>query len=142
MLKLAMLGLIAGSLSGPALAQSIPDQIADGMYVTVDEVRAKSVDTFEFFAGPDGGLIKRERFVSTDMPNDLLPDQPEEALLERLFGLLDANGDGQITLSEWRSRINRDLEFADQNGDGQITLQELSNARQNMSFGESLGMIF
>ena len=72
----------------------------------------------------------------------MLANKPERALLEKLFGLLDANSDGQVSISEWNSRIERDLQFADQNGDGRITLKELANARQNVSFGETLGMVF
>lgn len=141
-MKSIALGLATLVLASPAAAQTaIPSEIADGMYITVDEVRANSMDTFEYFAGPSGGPISKQEFISTEVPDNILANASEGALLERLFGLIDANSDGQISLSEWRSGINRDLQFADQNSDGRITLKELSNARENMSFGDALGMV-
>ena len=113
----------------------IPDEIADGFYVRVAAVRANSTKTYEYFAGPGGAPIAREQFPSTRVPDDVLEHTFEVALLKRLFGLLDANGDGQATLCEWQNQISHDLQFADENGDGRITLRELSNARENLGFG-------
>lgn len=142
-MKTIALSAFVSALAAPAVAQTgLPAEVGDGMYVTIDEIRANSIDTFQAFAGPDGGPISRSRFVSAEIPEDVLPNQPEQAMLERLFGALDANGNGAVSLSEWRNRLERDLEFADQNGDGRITLNELANARANMSFGEAVGMIF
>lgn len=141
--RLTFLMFMALNLPAAALAQSeVPSDIADGMYITVEEVRANSEQTFAFFAGADGGPISRQEFVTADVPSTIIADKPERPLLERLFGLLDANGDGQLSRTEWRDRINRDLQFADANGDGRITLKELSNARANMSVGDALGMVF
>ena len=142
-MKWIAMGAATLALAGPAAAQTgLPASITDGMYITVAEVRSNAVDTFEHFAGPNGGPISRQQFLSTDVPSNVLANRPERALLEKLFGLLDANGNGEVSLSEWRSRINRDLQFADQNSDGRITLKELANARQNMSIGDALGMAF
>lgn len=139
----AFLGASCLLLSSPALAEaSLPQDVTDGMYITVDEIRANSVDVFDYFAGPDGGPISRGQFSSADLPDDIFPSKPGKPQLERLFGLLDANSDGQLTLREWKSRIGKDLQFADQNSDGRITLKELSNARQNMSLGDTLSMVF
>ncbi|WP_126172246.1 hypothetical protein [Altericroceibacterium xinjiangense] len=138
---LGAVGLVL-SLAHPAVAQNLPSEVTDGMYITVDEVRSNSMDTFEFFAGPSGGPISKQQFVSSEVPSDVMPNKPERPLLEKLFGLLDADSNGQLTLSEWRSRINRDLAFADQNSDGRITLKELANARKNMGVGDALGMVF
>lgn len=142
-MKWKTFGILGLVTAAPALAQTpIPQDVTDGMYVTVAEVRSNSMDTFEAFAGPDGGPISRQEFVSTRVPDDIYPNKAEAPQLERLFGLLDANSDGQLTLGEWRDRINKDLGFADQNSDGRISMKELTNARQNMSIGDTLGMVF
>ena len=127
----------------PAAAQTdLPPEVLDGMYITVAEIRSNSMDTFQTFAGPDGGPIAKDEFVATPLPSSLLPNKSEEELMTRLFSLLDANSDGKLTLGEWRDRLDKDLQFADQNDDGRITLRELSNAKQNLGFGEALGLVF
>lgn len=133
----------AAAVAPPALAQiDVPDEIADGLYVTLAEIRANSEETFRLFAGPDGGPVARKEFVATDLPASIGPAGSDRQLLARLFGRLDADGDGRLTRAEWNQRIERDLKFADQNDDGRVTLKELSNARRNMSFGDALGMMF
>lgn len=131
------------ALASPVHAQNtLPAHIADDLYITLAEIRANSLDTFLFFSGPDGGPISKQEFVTTNLPDGVLEKQLERPLLERLFGLLDANSNGELSLFEWKSGIDRDLKFADQNNDGRITLKELSTARQNMNFGDAIEMIF
>jgi Ca2+-binding EF-hand superfamily protein len=112
------------------------------MYITLAEVRANSEKTYQYFAGAGGSPISEQQFLSVRVPDDVLENSSKSDFLKRLFGLLDADSDGQVTFSEWQNQIDRDLQFADENGDGRITLKELSNARENMSFGDALGMVF
>ena len=134
--------MLAAALALPAAAQEgLPKAVTDGMYVTVAEVRAKSESTFEAFAGPGATKVTREKFVSTKVPASIMPSSGGN-LLGKLFSLLDANSDGTLTISEWRQRLQKDIQFADENGDGKITLKELANARKNMSVGDALGMAF
>ena len=129
-------------LISPAAAQEgLPKSVTDGMYVTVDEVRAKSERTFEAFAGAGATSVTRDKFVSTKVPESIMPSGGGD-LLGKLFSLLDANSDGTLTISEWRQRLQKDIQFADNNGDGKITLKELAKARQNMSVGDALEMAF
>ncbi len=131
------------ALASPIHAQNtLPGQIADDFYITLAEIRANSLDTFLYFSGPSGGPISKQEFVTTNLPSGILENQPKRPLLERLFGMLDANSNGEVSLFEWKSGLDRDLEFADQNNDGRITLKELSNVRQNMNFGDAIEMIF
>lgn len=137
------LSALACVAATPALAaDALPRALTDNFYVTLEEVRANSEATFQTFAGPDGGPISRKEFVSFDLPEKVGPSGTNPDLLGQLFGRLDVNGDGQLTRAEWKQRIEKDLAFADANGDGLITLKELSNARENMGFGEALGMLF
>jgi Ca2+-binding EF-hand superfamily protein len=76
------------------------------------------------------------------LPEHIVPKQTDRELLQNLFGLLDANGDGQLTRAEWNERIASDLSSADENEDGKITLGELSRARENLSIGDALKIIF
>lgn len=143
MLKSLAALALGAALSSPAAAQDdLPKTVTDGMYVTVGEVRSKSERTFEAFAGPGATSVSRDRFVSTNLPATILPSQPHRALLGNLFSLLDANSDGTLTISEWRQRLNKDIQFADENGDGKITLKELAKARKNMSLGDALEFAF
>jgi hypothetical protein len=47
-----------------------------------------------------------------------------------------------LTRAEWNERIASDLSSADENEDGKITLGELSRARENLSIGDALKIIF
>ena len=83
----------------PAAAQTdLPPEVVDGMYITVAEIRSNSLDTFQAFAGPDGGPVSKSEFLATRLPSSLLPNKSEEELMTRLFSLLDANSDGKLTL--------------------------------------------
>ena len=134
--------IILGGIVTADAAVDLPPEVTDGFYVTLEEVRANSAALFDAFAGPDGGPISRREFISTDLPDKIVPQQHEGQLLERLFSALDANGDGQLTWVEWDQRISMDLEFADQDEDGRITLKELANAPENLGIGEALGLFF
>ncbi|MET1755938.1 hypothetical protein ABVV53_10780 [Novosphingobium sp. RD2P27] len=142
MSKFRWLGLAAALASKPAFAQTnLPSELTDGMYITLAEIRSNSMDAFEVFAGPQGGPISKQQFLSPGFPKTFWKTSLSGPFW-RLFTAMDANGDGQVALSEWRSRTERDLQFADGNGDGRVTLKELANARKSMSFGESLGLMF
>lgn len=136
-------GLLSASTSFPTLAVSgsLPDSVSDGSAVTLEEVRANAVRIFNALGGEDGPISKRE-FVATELRPGIGPRGGEDRLLERLFGLLDADGDGRLTRTEWMHQIERDLAFADANNDGRITIEELANARDNMGVGEAIGMLF
>lgn len=142
MKALAIAALMVSLPSAAAAQSDLPGAITDGMYMTLAEIRSNSMDAFEVLAGPEGGPIARSQFVSTKVPPGTLESKSERQLLDRLFGVLDANSNGEVSLSEWRSGLEKDLQFADQNDDGRVTLKELANAKPNMSFGDALGMVF
>jgi Ca2+-binding EF-hand superfamily protein len=134
---------LAWLCASPGLSQSpLPSSVTDGMYITLAEVRANAARMFDLIAGSDGGPIPKSEFVSVKLPKDILPDTADQTLLAKLFEQLDADGDDRLTRQEWERRINRDLSFADSNGDGRVSMKELANARQNMSLGDALGMVF
>jgi Ca2+-binding EF-hand superfamily protein len=120
----------------------LPQAVADGFYVTLQEVRAHSRETFESFAGPGGGPVPRDQFVSTELAEPIGPSGRNQQLLGRLFNLLDTDDSGSVSRAEWDTQIRKDLSFADANVDGRISLKELANARENMGFGEALGLVF
>lgn len=121
---------------------ALPEKVTDDFYVTLEEVRKYSSNTFAAFAGPDGGPISKKEFVSTELADRVGPAGDNPQMLDRLFGHLDIDGNGQLTREEWSRQINKDLSFADANDDGRITLKELSNARENMGIGDAIGMLF
>ena len=116
----------------------LPQEVIEGMYITVSEVRSNSQAVFEAFAGDGDDRVTREAFVSSDLPPEVMSGEPDRKMLSDLFPKLDANDDGTLTQDEWNRRIERDLAFADENEDGRITLRELSNARENMGIGDAL----
>lgn len=139
----ALATVVLAALALPAGAGSpLPQSVTDGFYITLEEVRQKSAETFRAFAGPNGPPITQEQFVGTDLPPEVGPEGRDPALLRSLFGQLDVDGNGRLTRQEWDEQIASDLSFADGNGDGRITLKELSNARENMGVGDALGMLF
>lgn len=142
-IALATFAAQAQAESTQAQAESaLPQQVSDGFYVTLEEVRENSSETFMAFAGPGGGPVSREEFISTELGDRIGSAEDNTQLLDRLFGHLDVDGNGQLTREEWSQQINKDLSFADANDDGRITLKELSNARENMSVGDAIGMLF
>lgn len=141
----SLLRIAVAFIAAPAAAAAqidLPQDVTDGFYVTVEEIRANSDKIFDALAGPEGGPIPRGEFVERDLPDSLADSQPEGEMLSRLFDVLDKDGDGEVTRAEWDRRIGADLDFADENGDGRITLGELANARKNLGMGEALRMIF
>lgn len=143
MLRTTLCSLLTASLASPVFAQTdLPEDVTDGFYITVEEVRANSREVFNSFAGSAGGPISEEEFVSTELPADIVPGKNNRDLLQELFGVLDADGDGQLTRAEWEEMNEQDLSFADENGDGRVTLKELANARENLGIGDAVGMIF
>lgn len=136
--------VLSMSLPGVASEENIelPPDVVEGFYVTLDDIRARSDKVYDALAGAAGDPISRSDFVGRNLPEHIVPKQTDRALLEKLFGLLDVNGDGHLTREEWNERIVSDLSSADENGDGKITLGELSRARENLSIGDALGMLF
>ena len=136
----AALGFPAALAAQGAL--DLPDEVMDGFSITLAEVRANSEAVFDAFASTDSREISRQEFLSKKLPERISPAQSDGQLLEKLFKVLDVDGDGQVTRAEWNRRLDEDLTFADEDEDGRITLKELANARENLSFGDALGMIF
>ncbi|MGY9049895.1 MAG: hypothetical protein ACKVKF_23360 [Rhodobacterales bacterium] len=120
----------------------LPPDVVEGFYVTLDDVRAKSDAVYDALAGAAGDPISKSNFTARNLPDNIVPEETDRELLQNLFGLLDANGDGQLTRAEWDERIASDLRSADENEDGKITLGELSHARENLSIGDALKIIF
>ncbi len=120
----------------------LPPDVVEGFYVTLDDVRAKSDAVYDALAGTAGDPISKSNFTGRNLPDDIVPEETDRELLQNLFGLLDVNGDGQLTRAEWNERIESDLRSADENEDGKITLGELSRARENLSIGDALKIIF
>ncbi len=120
----------------------LPPDVVEGFYVTLDDVRARSDAVYDALAGAAGEPISKSDFTGRNLPDDIVPEQTDRELLQKLFGLLDGNGDGQLTRAEWNERIASDLGSADANEDGKITLGELSRARENLNIGDALDIIF
>lgn len=120
----------------------LPPDVIEGFYITLDDMRARSDEVYNVLAGAVGDPISKEHFVATRLPDKVVPKDTDRELLQKLFSVLDVNADGQLTRTEWNERIESDLTFADANKDGKITLKELSNARENISFGDALQMFF
>ena len=120
----------------------LPTDVIEGFYITLDDVRTRSDKVYDALAGAAGDPISKDDFVETKLPDKVVPEDTDRELLQKLFGVLDVNGNGQLTRAEWNERINSDLTFADANDDGKITLKELSRARQNIGIGDALEMIF
>ena len=134
-------------LAIPAFASAqetleLPAEVIDGFYITLDDVRARSVEVYDALAGAAGDPISKADFVGHKLPDKVVPEQADRELLQSLFSVLDVNGDGRLTRAEWTERIESDLRFADENEDGRITLKELSKAPENLEIGEALRMIF
>ncbi|MFO7856496.1 MAG: hypothetical protein R6V44_15020 [Paracoccaceae bacterium] len=145
-MKVAAAAALVLSMSLPGVASDenieLPPDVVEGFYVTLDDIRARSDEVYDALAGVAGDPISRSDFVGRNLPEHIVPEQTDRELLEKLFGLLDVDGDGQLTREEWNERIVTDLSSADANDDGKITLGELSRARENLSIGDALGMIF
>ena len=146
-MKIAIRALLVLLLAVPGVASTqeileLPPDVVEGFYVTLDDIRAKSDAVYDALAGAAGDPISKDDFVAHKLPADIVPEQTDRELLQRLFELLDADGDGQLTRVEWNERIASDLSSADANEDGKITLGELSRARENLSIGDALNMIF
>lgn len=120
----------------------LPPDVIEGFYVTLDDVRARSDKVYDALAGAAGDPISKDDFVETKLPDKAVPEDTDRELLQKLFSVLDMNGNGQLTRAEWNERINSDLTFSDANEDGNITLKELSRARENIGIGDALEMIF
>lgn len=81
----------------PAAAQTdLPPEVVDGMYIAVAEIRSNSLDTFETFAGPDGGPTSQSDFLATPLPSSLLPNMSEEELITRLFPFSMSTATGSL----------------------------------------------
>ncbi|WP_404384294.1 peptidoglycan-binding protein [Caenispirillum salinarum] len=133
----------AGSRGGSTQETiELPPDVIEGFYITLDDVRAKSDQVYDALAGAAGDPISKDDFVTTKLPDKVVPEDADRELLQKLFSVLDMNDDGKLTRAEWRERIESDLAFADENEDGKITLKELSRARENIGIGDALRMIF
>lgn len=126
----------------PSPEFALPPSLLEGFYVTLEEIRRNSRQVFNHLSGDGESPIPRDTFVSAKLPANLVPPAKQRALLERLFDMLDADGNGRLTRHEWDERIAMDLEFADQNDDGKITLKELSRAKESMGLGDMFGALF
>ena len=147
MKSLVMTAAVSAALGLPAAVAAqgtldLPDDVMDGFSITLAEVRANSDAVFNAFASTGTREISRQEFLRKKLPERVSPSQSDTQLLEKLFEVLDVDGDGQVTRAEWNQRLDEDLTFADEDEDGRITLKELANARENLSSGDALGMIF
>ncbi len=137
-----LLALAIPAFASAQEAIELPPDVVDGFYVTLDDVRARSDKVYDALAGAAGDPISKADFVGRPLPDHIVPEETDRELLRKLFGLLDADDDGQLTRAEWNERITSDLSSADANDDGKITLGELSRARENLSIGDALDIIF
>lgn len=58
---------------------------------------------------------------------------PKGPNLERMFAMIDADGDGKITKEEMQAAPQRRFEAADTDGDGKLTAAELTEARMEQA---------
>lgn len=146
-MKIAARAALVLAMTLPAFTSAeetieLPPDVVEGFYVTLDDIRGKSDEVYNALAGVAGDPISKNHFVGRQLPDHIVPEQTDRELLETLFSLLDADGDGHLTRSEWNERILSDLSSADADKDGKITLGELSRARENLSIGDALRIIF
>ncbi|MCZ0814138.1 hypothetical protein N5A93_18100 [Roseovarius sp. EGI FJ00037] len=137
-----LLALVVPAVTSAQEKVTLPPDVIEGFYITLDDVRARSDELYDALARAAGDPISEEDFVGRRLPDKVVPEDTDRDLLQRMFSVLDMNGDGQLTRTEWNERIESDLAFADANEDGRITLEELSNARENIGIGDALGLIF
>lgn len=94
---IAAVALNMPAAASAASAVDLPEAALDGFYITLDEVRANSREFFNAFAGPDGGPISHQEFVTKKLPeqqgfaanvlsqvNQLASSQPPDAAVERV----------------------------------------------------------
>jgi Ca2+-binding EF-hand superfamily protein len=48
-------------------------------------------------------------------------------MTKMMFALMDANGDGKLSLEEWQAAQERIFKAMDANKDGSVTLEEMEN---------------
>ncbi len=136
----ALLLPLPSALAQSGSGQELPGTVVDDSTITLQEIRRSSDRIFNALGG--GNAVSRSQFVAADLPPEVVRSKPDAKALGRLFGLLDVDGNGQLSRAEWDAQIEKDLQFADQDGDGRVTLKELSNARENVGFGDAIGMLF
>jgi len=48
-------------------------------------------------------------------------------IMRIIFGMIDANGDGKVTLEEWQAAHERIFKAMDTNHDGTVTFEEMES---------------
>ena len=114
-----------GQLTGDEMPQDKQD-LFRRLLSTSDKDNNGSLSRSEFIAGLESKNVQRT--VTEKLPDDN-PGGPLARDPEKMFGRLDANGDGKIEADEvpeqMRPMFEKMLARADKNGDGAITKQEL-----------------
>ena len=133
----SMMFLIAGAVAMPAMADGHGDHRkgAERVKNVVKQMDANNdgAISFDEFRMPEGRDAPEMRMdangdgeITRDEVSQIATQRTEEAL-DR-FDALDADGDGVVTLGEWRrAAFNR----MDGDGDGQITKSEFREARKD-----------
>lgn len=130
-----LLPLLAVALVSPGTADEMPDrqEIARYLLVPVFEtldctdqgaIESGEVDThfpslFGWHDTDRDSTISRTEFVATT-------NADRAHLSEAAFADMDADGDGQLTIIEYRRGLMSLIESMDGDGDGEVTMAELS----------------
>lgn len=102
----------------PALALGVAASLpAHGQALSPETFRVMDIDENGKVDRSEHAMAMGAAFAHADGDADGILDADEAAVLN-LPPQVDADGDGQITLSEFLDSARRDFEAADQDGDG------------------------
>ena len=93
------------------------DANGDGT-ITEAEMLAAAGDRFQDADSDGDGSVSLEEFAAAQ---EALQEERRQARLERLFGRMDANDDGQLTQDELEASVAERFDRMDRNDDGELT---------------------
>lgn len=103
-----LLALVAPAVTSAQETVTLPPDVIEGFYITLDDVRTRSDELHDALARVAGAPISEANFVGRRLPDKIVPEDTGRGLLHRPVSVLDMNGDGQLTRAEWNERIESD----------------------------------
>lgn len=145
LIALALFGTTA--LSGPAFAQStgatatqavntgaetrvdeVWQQLAEGGAVAMEDLRDHAWAAYSALDDDQDNMVSKTAFLEEPLPSSIGPKGKSPQLRQELFAKIDADGDNQISRSEWETALEKNVTMADVDEDGKVTLEELAQA--------------